>query len=218
MRRTSSGVDRRGASTSRHILIVFFIVPRRGDALVQIVAHTPPTGAPAGRSGASQTESSPRDRDCRSCRVGGSAPRWLVDDPCSFDRLRRSVSIDREVHGRAARCGGGGRSAAVLIGTKPHSFDRCNDHRGGTLPRGRGASRVERSPTIPRSSTACATHACTAHGARTCHMRRESGTGLAVARPAHCLLDRPDLYELPADPLQSIEWDSVIGGDVLLSQ
>jgi hypothetical protein len=103
-------------------------------------------------------------------------------------------------------------SAHGLIGTRPHSFEGCNDHVRGALPPSRGASRVDRSLAIPTTSTTCATHACTAHDARACHMRRESGTSLAVARRAHCLLDPPDLYELATASLQSIEWENVIGG------
>ena len=67
---------------------------------------------------------------------------------------------------------------------------------------------------IPRSSTACAVRECPALDARTRHMRRESGTRQVVACPAHCLLDRPDSDDLAANPLQSIDFDIVIGGDV----
>lgn len=139
-------------------------------------------------------------------RIGAIDPSRDVGRSMPSDRSNQRP-LERE-----SRCADVQRAAAVAAVPLPIWLARdltvLSDAMivfGGALPRGRRASRGGRSLAIPRSSTACATHECTAHDARTCHMRRESGTGLAVARPAHCLLDRPDLYELPADPLQSID-------------
>ena len=157
-----------------------------------------------------------RERDCRSYRVcgspGGCAGPALRAVCCGSAAPRRSA--------RGHTCSALRRRGDHRLSFRSHETSQfwlaltiC----GGGPPR--RPRRVENRAKARDSEiiAACARRGCTAHDARTCHMRRESGTRLAVARPAQRLLDPPDAYDSAADPLQSIEWDSVTGGDVLPS-